>query len=240
VLIDGGPSPQMLTRELGKRMPFWDRTIELVVLTHPHDDHLSGLVEVLKRYQVERVLYPDLDYDSPLYEEWERLIEEKDIANTAAQAGQEIELGEGVMIRVVNPQTPQLTGTEADIDTDVENNGSLVLRLDAGRVSFLFTADIMWEAEFGLIAQGAELDCTVLKVAHHGSNSSTTADFLEAANPQLAVISVGADNPYGHPGDEVLERLKTSLGEENVFRTDEDGTIEFITDGEELWLVTDE
>ena len=83
------------------------------------------------------------------------LIEEKDIASTPAQAGQEIELGEGVIIRVVNPQTPQLTDTEADIDTDIENNGSLVLRLDAGRVSFLFTADIMWEAEFGLIARGA-------------------------------------------------------------------------------------
>jgi competence protein ComEC len=240
VLIDGGPSPQTLIRELGDRMPFWDRTIELVVLTHPHDDHLSGLVEVLKRYRAEQVLYPDLEYDSPLYKEWEGLIEEKNIASTTAQAGQVIELGEGIIIRVVNPQTPQLTGTEADIDTDIENNGSLVLRLDTGRVSFLFTADIMWEGEFELIACGAELDCTVLKVAHHGSNTSTTADFLAAVSPQLAVISVGEDNPYGHPHDEVVKRLAASLGAENVFRTDEQGTIEFITDGEELWVVTGE
>ncbi len=96
VLVDGGPSPQALTLELGNRMPFWDRTIELVVLTHPHADHLTGLVEVLQRYQVEQVLYPDLDYESPLYEEWLRLVEEKDIKYTLAQAGQQIDLGEGV------------------------------------------------------------------------------------------------------------------------------------------------
>jgi competence protein ComEC len=240
VLIDGGPSPQALIRELGERMPFWDRTIELVVLTHPDDDHISGLVEVLKRYRVEQVLYPDLaasaDFEDPmsLYQQWEELIGEKDIPSTLAQAGQEIDLGDGVIMTVLNPPATLIEGT----DSDVNNNGA-VLRLDAGRVSFLFTADIMWEAEFRLIAQGASLDCTVLKVAHHGSASSTTADFLEAASPQLAVISVGEDNPYGHPKGEVLERLEANLGEENVFRTDEDGTIEFITDGEELWVVVE-
>jgi competence protein ComEC len=231
VLIDGGPSPQTLTRELGERMPFWDRTIELVVLTHPHDDHLSGLVEVLKRYRVEQVFYPDLDYDSSLYEEWRRLIDEKDIASTLAQAGQEIDLGDGVKMTVLHPPATLLEGTDSDL-----NNNSAVLRLKLGQVSFLLTGDIEWEAEFRLIAHGAELSCTVLKVAHSGSYSSTTPDFLAIASPQLAVISVG-DNLYGHPHNEVVERLETSLGEENVFRTDEQGTIEFITDGEELWVV---
>ncbi len=234
VLIDGGPSPQTLTRELGERMPFWDRTIELVVLTHPHDDHLSGLVEVLKRYRVEQVLYPDLDCDSSLYEEWCRLIAEKDIASTAAQAGQEIDLGEGVIMSVLHPPATLMEGTESDV-----NNNSVVLRLSLGRVSFLLTGDIEWEAEFRLIAEGFELDCTVLKVGHSGSYSSTTPEFLAAASPQLAVISVG-DNLYGHPYNEVLERLEESLRPENVFRTDEQGTIEFITDGEELWVVVDE
>jgi competence protein ComEC len=231
VLIDGGPSPQTLTRELGERMPFWDRTIELVVLTHPHDDHLSGLVEVLKRYRVEQVFYPDLDYDSSLYEEWRRLIDEKDIASTLAQAGQEIDLGDGVKMTVLHPPATLLEGTDSDL-----NNNSAVLRLKLGQVSFLLTGDIEWEAEFRLIAHGAELSCTVLKVAHSGSYSSTTPDFLAIASPQLAVISVG-DNLYGHPHNEVVERLETSLGEENVFRTDEQGTIEFTTDGEELWVV---
>jgi len=241
VLIDGGPSPQTLTGELGDRMPFWDRTIELVVLTHPDDDHISGLVEVLERYRVEQVLYPDLealdDFEDPLslYQRWEELIEEKDIAYTPAQAGEAIDLGDGVTMTVLNPPATLLEGTDSDV-----NNNSAVLRLDTGRVSFLLTSDIMWEAEFGLIARGAELSSTVLKVAHHGSYTSTTADFLAAVSPQLAVISVGEDNPYGHPSDEVVARLEASLGEENVFRTDEQGTIEFITDGERLWVVIGE
>ncbi|GAH03439.1 unnamed protein product, partial [marine sediment metagenome] len=140
VLVDGGPSPQALSLELSDRMPFWDRTIELVVLTHPHSDHLTGLVEVLQRYQVEQVLYPDLDdldYESPLYDEWLGLIEEKDIPCTPAQAGQKIDLGDGVIIEVLNPQTPLLTGTGSDI-----NNNSVVLHITMGKVSFLLTADI--------------------------------------------------------------------------------------------------
>jgi competence protein ComEC len=236
VLIDGGPSPQALTMELGDRMPFWDRTIELVVLTHPHEDHLSGLVAVLERYTVEQVLYPDLDYDSSLYEEWRHLIAEKDIAVTWAQAGEVIDLGDGVKMAVLNPPATLFEGTDSDL-----NNNSAVLRLSYGRVSFLLTGDIEWEAEFRLIAEGSELGCTVLKVAHSGSLSSTTTDFLAAANPRVAVISAGEANPYGHPHDEVLERLEAFWdGEGNIFRTDEQGTIEFITDGEELWVVVGE
>lgn len=231
VLIDGGPSPQALTLGLGEQMPFWDRTVELVVLTHPHADHIGGLVAVLERYKVEQVLYPDLDYESPTYEEWLELIKEKNIECTLAQAGQEVDLGDGVVMKVLNPPVPLLTDTESDVD----NNG-VVLRLSRGRVNFLLTADIMWEAEFELINRGAELASTVLKVAHHGSETSTTAEFLAAANPRVAVISVGEDNNYGHPSDEVLERLEQALGSENIFRTDEQGTIEFTTDGEGLWV----
>jgi competence protein ComEC len=237
VLIDGGPSPQTLMGELSDRMPFWDRTIELVVLTHPDDDHISGLVEVLERYRVEQVLYPDLealdDFNDPLslYQRWEELIEEKGIACTAARAGEEIELGGGVTMTVLNPPATLLEGTDSDV-----NNNSAVLRLGLGRVSFLFTGDIMWEAEFGLIARGAGLSSTVLKVAHHGSNTSTTADFLAAVSPCAVVISAGKGNPYGHPRDEVLERLEANPDIGNIFRTDEQGTIEFITDGERLWV----
>jgi len=235
VLVDGGSSPQALALELGDRMPFWDRTIELIILTHPHDDHLTGLVEVLQRYKVEQVLYPDLDYKSPLYDEWLNLIKEKDIEYTLAEAGQVIDLGDGVVIKVLNLQTPLLSSTESDID----NNG-VVLRLSLGRVSFLLTADIGWEAEFTLISEQAELASTVLKVAHHGSDTSTTPEFLALINPQVAVISVGKDNPFGHPSDEVLKRLEEKLGAENVYRTDEQGTIEFITDGERLWVRVEE
>ncbi|NQT31869.1 MAG: ComEC/Rec2 family competence protein [Deltaproteobacteria bacterium] len=230
VLVDGGPSPQALNLELGGRMPFWDRTIELVVLSHPHADHLSGLVEIMQRYKVEQVLYPDLNDESPLCREWLGLIEERDIKCTIARAGQEINLGDGVTMKVLNPPASPLTGTGSDI-----NNNSVVLYLSAGEVSFLLTGDIEREAEFGLIARGNDLSGTVLKVGHSGSKTSTTPDFLAAVSPGVAVISVG-ENSYGHPSGDVMERLEAELGKDYIYRTDEQGTIEFITDGERLWV----
>ena len=231
ILIDGGPSPQAIGLELGEKLPFWDRTIDLVILTHPHTDHLIGLVEVLQRYKVKQVLYPDLDYDSPLYDEWLSLIKEKDIKYTIAQAGQQIDLGEGVVIKVLNPQEPPLSDTQSDTD----NNGA-VLRLSMGDISFLLTADIFWEAEFELIARRANLRSTVLKVAHHGSDTSTSQEFLAVVNAQVAVISAGVDNPHGHPSPEVIERLTDVVDREQIYLTSERGTIEFTTDGERLWV----
>ena len=159
------------------------------------------------------------------------MVEEKNIKCTLAQAGQQIDLGQGVIIEVLNPKMPALTNTESDID----NNG-VVLRLHMGKVSFLLTADIRQEAEFELISRRANLKRTLLKVGHHGADTSTTPEFLAVVNPQLAVISVGANNPFGHPSDEILERLNDRIGSENIFRTDKHGTIEFITDGERLWV----
>jgi competence protein ComEC len=233
VLVDGGPRPQALALELGERMPFWDRTIELVVLSHPHADHLTGLVDTLQKYRVERVLYPESDYDSPLCQQWLELIGERNIEYTIARSGQEINLGDGVKIAVLNPQASPLTGTNSDV-----NNNSVVLNLYIGRVSFLLTGDIEREAEFELIARGDNLSSTVLKVGHSGSKTSTTAEFLVEVSPSVAVISVGKDNRFGHPSGEVIGRLEEKLGAGNIFRTDEQGTIEFITDGERLWVKT--
>ncbi len=238
ILVDGGPDPQAISLELSKKMPFWDRTIDLVILTHPSSDHAAGLVEVLHRYKVKQVLYPDLDFESSIYDEWLSLIQEKNIEYTLAQAGQQIKLGKEVIIEVLNPQTSLLTDTQSDID----NNG-VVLRVSIGEVSFLLTADAMWEAEFELIAHRANLTSTVLKVGHHGSKTSTSPEFLAVVNPRLAVISVGEDNPHGHPTDEVMQRLIEQLGSENIYltydeTTDKHSTVEFITDGERLWVKT--
>ncbi|MEE8413939.1 MAG: ComEC/Rec2 family competence protein, partial [Dehalococcoidales bacterium] len=231
VLIDGGPSPRAIALALGQEMPFWDRTIDLVILTHPHADHLTGLVEVLKRYKVKQVLFPGLEYESAIYDEWIRIIEEKGIKSTPARAGQLIDFGSGAVIEVLNPQQPPLADTLSDID----NNG-LVLRLEMGKVSFLITGDIMWQGELELIARRADLTGTVLKVAHHGSATSTTDEFLARVNPRLAVISVAEENSFGHPDDDVMDRLQKSPGKENIYRTDKRGTIEFITDGKRLWV----
>ncbi len=231
VLVDGGPSPREIILGLGSRMPFWDRTIDLVVMTHPDQDHLAGLVEVLRRYRVEQVLYPDPDHNSPLLDEWSRLIEEKDIESTIACAGQEIDLGDGVVIRVLNPLEDPVTDSQSDI-----NNNSVVLRLSAGDISFLLTGDIMSETERELVRERANLMVTVLKVPHHGSDTSTTPGFLAVVSPQVAVICCGADNRFGHPDAEVLGRLERIIGSDNIYRTDKHGSIDFVTDGERLWV----
>jgi len=140
-------------------------------------------------------------------------------------------LGSGIKMEVLNPPPKLFQGTSSDVD----NNG-IVLKLTWNKVSFLFTADIREEAEFKLIGQRANLRSTVLKVAHHGSKTSTTPQFLAVVDPEVAVISVGAENKFGHPSPEVMGRLNNRLGKDKVYRTDKNGTIEFTTDGERLWM----
>ncbi|MBN1368348.1 MAG: DNA internalization-related competence protein ComEC/Rec2 [Dehalococcoidales bacterium] len=229
VLVDGGPSPQAINLELGKRLPFWDRTIELVVTTHPDADHLAGLEEVLYRYNIGQVMVSGMTSDAALFAEWEQLLAEKGIGTISAQAGQRIVTDDGMIIEVLNPAVP------FQFADDVDDNG-VVLRVTIGEVSFLLTGDISGQGEFALITNRAGLQSTVLKVAHHGSAYSTTAEFLAVVQPQIAVISVGADNSYGHPAPETLDRLNGTVNEAYIYRTDESGTIEFITDGERLWV----
>ena len=235
ILIDGGPSPQAIGSELGRILPLWDRSIELVVMTHPHADHLAGLVEVLKRYTVGQVLYPDVsyasteDYDEALFAEWLSLIRQKNIEATLAQAYEELSVGE-IVIDVLNPPAAPLSDTQSDID-----NNAVVLNIKTGDFSFLITGDLMREGENQIAYERLLTQVSVLKVAHHGSDTSTTGTFLNVAAPQVAVISVG-ENDYGHPSLEVLDRLKARLGAQNVYRTDQRGTIEFITDGKRLWV----
>lgn len=234
ILIDGGPDPQKINLELSKKLPFWDRTIDLVIATQPQADHITGLVEVLRRYKVKQVLEPGVHYDSSIYQEWLNIIEDKQINCEIARAGQLIEPGNGITLEVINPPPELFQGTSHDVD----NNG-LVTRLSYGKVSFLFTADIRLEAELELIGQRANLQSTVLKVAHHGSKTSTSAQFLAAVDPRIAVISAGANNTFGHPSPEVVTELINRLGEDKIYRTDIHGTIEFITDGEKLWVETE-
>jgi competence protein ComEC len=233
ILVDGGPSPSAITQELSRRMPFWDRTIDILVLTHPHQDHLAGLLEVLRRYKVEQVLYLPSDYVSPVYDEWRRLIEEKEIKSIVAHSGLRIEFGNSVSIKVLFPPETLLSGTESDVD-----NNSVVLRLEDGAVSFLLSGDIMSEAEWELIRNRADMASTVTKVAHHGSQTSTTSGYLSVVTPRAAAISCGVGNKFGHPDAEVLKRLQEKIGTANIYRTDTQGTIDFITDGTRLRVET--
>jgi competence protein ComEC len=234
ILIDGGPSSANITMELSEQMPFWDRSIDLAILTHPHQDHLAGLLEVLRRYDVGQVLYPATEGESSLYNEWVRFIGEAGIKSTIAQTGQQIDLGDGVTLEVLWPSTRPITDSGSEVD-----NNSVVVLLKDGDISFLLTGDSMSEVEWELIRERADIKGTVIKVAHHGSASSTMAQLLAVVNPQVVVISVGANNTYHLPNSDVLLRLEGWVGENNVYRTDLNGTITFITDGEHLWVEED-
>ncbi len=233
ILIDGGPSPLAVNLGLGEKLPFYDRTLEMVVLTQPHADHLTGLIEVLERYRVGQALQPEIRDVSPLYDRWCASLARHRIPVTTLHAGQRIEPGSEVYIDVLHPPEEPMAETADDVD----NNG-LVLRLSYKEVSFLLTADIYHEAEWYLISSGTPLRSTVLKVAHHGSRTSSSTEFLEAVSPEAAIISAGAGNRFGHPHMEVTDRLMACLKDGNLYCTAECGTVEFISDGQRIWTKT--
>ncbi len=234
ILIDGGPEPHATTNALGKKMPFWDRTIDLVVLTHPDNDHLGGLIAILERYHVNTVLAPNVNENSPLYEAWLATISKKPVKSLTATAGHTISLGNDLTITVLNPPPNEHLSARTPV-----NEFSVVLHVRAGNISFLLTGDLGTTGEQRLIDERIPLKSTVLKVGHHGSTTSTGADFLRAVAPRAAVISVGQGNRFGHPNPEVVQKLERIMGTERIYRTDHHGTIEFITDGTRLWVVTD-
>ena len=224
ILLDGGPSPSVLMSELGRRLPFWDRRVDLVILSHPDDDHISGLLPVLERYDVGQVMEPGWKVEAPPYRAWEGLIQGRSIRRTFPRAGARLDLGRGAWMTVLHPGYTWIKGSHADT-----NNNGLVIRLQMGKASFLFPADIEAEAERRLVSNRANLDCVVLKVPHHGADTSLSEGFLRAANPQVAVISVGRDNRFGHPAATTIARLHDAGV--LILRTDELGSIELTTDG---------
>jgi competence protein ComEC len=225
VLIDGGPNPTTLLNELSAVMPFWDRSLDLVVLTHPDGDHLTGLLAVLDRYQVGRVLHTSLTDATPLAASWRDRLAKSRIPRTIAQRGMRIEVRD-VALTVLHPSSKPLTGAASD------NNTAIVLRVDYGPTSLLLTGDAESEAEADMLKAELPLQADLLKIGHHGSNGSTSAPFLMAVTPRMAVIQVGAENSFGHPAPEVLKRLMDARAE--ILRTDRNGRIEAVSDGLKL------
>ncbi len=220
ILIDGGPDNVVLEK-LGERMLFWDRTIDLVILTHPEYDHMAGLIEVLKTYEVKNILWTGIVRDTAEYGEWKRLIGEEDARLIIAQKSLRIHL-DNSYIDVLAP-FENLEGQEMKDS----NNTSIVTRLVFGEKSFLFAGDIEKSMEKKLIESGAEIDSDVLKVAHHGSKTSSIPEFVEKVSPEVAVISVGKENKYGHPHEETLDTLgKYGI---DILRTDLNGDIKIIS-----------
>ena len=236
ILIDGGPN-SLILEKLGEEMPFWDRTIDLIILTHPEYDHLAGLIEVLKRYEVENILWTGIIRDTSEFKEWKKLIESEGAKIFIAKAGQKIimprtmglsqRLGgwwEGCSLGILYP-LESLEGQELKDS----NNTSIVAKLIFGQNSFLFTGDAYKSVERELLEKGIDIHSDIVKVAHHGSKTSSAEEFIEKVSPETAIISVGKDNTYGHPHQEVLEILeKYGI---RILRTDLDGDIKIISDG---------
>lgn len=225
ILIDGGPGSAILEK-LAKEMPFWDRTIDLVILTHPERDHLAGLLEVLKRYKVENILWTGIVRDTQEFKEWEKAIEEERANVKIAQSGQKIAVLPGKLYIEILYPFENLTGQEIKNS----NNTSVVSRLVFNGNSFLFTGDIQKSTEKKLTESESILNSDVLKVSHHGSKSASSKEFMGRVLPEIAVISVGKGNSYGHPHQEVLDILE-SYGI-RILRTDQAGDIKIISDGE--------
>lgn len=219
ILIDGGPDRSIL-RKLGTALPWGDKTIDLVILSHPHADHVTGLTYVLERYQVGHVLMTGAVHTTPEYLRFLELVKKRHVPVTIAQAGQRLAFEGGVNVEVLWPEQ-----SLAGVQVDDLNDTSIVNRVTFGQRSLLFTGDTPAANEAALISSGATLKADILKVAHQGSRTSSTEDFLQAVAPEVAVISVGAKNSYGHPHGEVVERLARLVA--TVLRTDRDGDIQF-------------
>ena len=263
LLIDGGPEAEGAARALARTLPGGDRSLDLVALTHLDADHSRGLLETLDRYRVGAVLEGVRPAESALLPQWAARLERHSLRSIPLRAGHAVELEPGLLLETLNPpMLPAATAGatantisgsdsgnnpntgDANIDSAYAagglnaNNGGVVLRLEYGAVSILLAADIEAETEERLLLEGVLQPSTLLKVPHHGSNTSTTAAFLEAVSPQAAIVSVGAGNPYGHPSPAVMERLAARLDASRIFRTDQHGDITITTDGQTLQIAT--
>ncbi len=228
-LIDGGPDNSLLS-ELSEVMPFYDREIDLVAFTHPQNDHIFGLVELLKRYKVKNIMFSNVIYKNKAYDEIRRIVKEKNINIIDPKASKRLEVGEFAFLDIIYP-FKSVSGVELDKPNDI----SLALRLDYLGKRFLFSGDAELKEELDLVNSELDLDVDVLKINHHGSKTSSSELFLESTSPELAVMSVGKKNAYGHPSDIVLERLKNI----KLLRTDYNGRINIFTNGKNIEYKTE-
>lgn len=223
ILIDGGrqsEGPDLVSYLQSQGVS----DIEVLILSHPHADHVGGLVTVLENMDVDQALTNCQAYSSNIYQTFQDLLNSNGIPTTCVRDGDTFTWGAYISATAVNPPEPLMSGTASD-----PNNNSIVFRITYGSIDFLFTGDVQSEAESAILGRGPTLEAEILKVAHHGSKYSSTESFLAEVGPEIAVISVGASNPYGHPSPETLQRLRDAGA--TVCRTDDDGTIVATTDG---------
>jgi len=230
ILIDGGPDSKILEK-LAREMPWGDKTIDLIILTHPEKDHMVGLLKVLERYQVEQILWTGIIRHTADYDKWQELIQKEKAQITIAESSQRIK-GGGVFLNILYP-FESLEGEKFK----ESNNTSIIAQLIFSNSSFLFTGDAPQSIEKKILSRCQEnlncsLDSDVLKVGHHGSKTSTSEEFLKEVSPKIAVISCGKNNPYHHPHQDVLKNLEKF--DIKILRTDQVGDIKIVSTGDYL------
>lgn len=241
ILIDGGPNNDVLDC-LASNMPFWDRKLELVIITHPQTDHFTGIIEVLKRYEVELLLASPIDSSTHAWEALKNQVggTPVEVLNPATTPNLRLGL---IYLDIVHPtdrylnvNAEQISGKILGIYTTKEdpNDFSVVANLRLGEFDALLTGDIGPRVTKEIVAQGRLYDVDYIKVPHHGSKNGLTEELLETVMPEVAVISAGANNRFGHPHQEVLTMLKER--EIKILRTDQIGEVEIITDGINWWV----
>ncbi len=222
VLIDGGKSSTVL-RRLASVMPWWDRTIDVVVPTHPDADHIGGLVDVLARYKVSTIIHSSVEGDTQTAKALVEAMKQEGSRNVVAMRGQVVDLGGGAYLQILYP--------DRLLPHVATNDGCVVVRLVYGKTSFMLSCDAPQGVEEYLVAlDGASLRSDVLKAGHHGSKYSSSPIFLGFVSPSSGVFSRGCTNTYGHPAPEVVERFK-QFGIP-TFDTCKDGTVTFVSDGQ--------
>ena len=232
-LVDTGPDPDRLIALLDERIPAWDRRLDLVVLTHPHEDHVAGLASILDRYRVTEIVEPGMIGPGPGDAAYRRRMVDLGRESRVVAAGDVLWL-DGMRMDVDWPLPGSVPLRPPDTGTGI-NNVSIVLDISFGGRRLVLAGDVEQQIDPQLLAAGITRDgrpLDVLKVAHHGSGTATTDAFVEQMRPQVAIVSAGWGNPYGHPSPATVERLKESGAK--VFRTDIDGSIDISTDGEDL------
>lgn len=225
ILIDGGPPNKKVLQELRNLMPFYDRSIDVVLATHPDEDHIGGLIDVLNRYQVGAVIDSGLVHGTQAYKQKKSIIQKKSVQRFVAKRGMTLILDKDVYLTILFP--------DRNVNGFDSNDASIVAQLVYGDHEFLFTGDTSQKMEKYVVSLDGELlESDVLKVGHHGSKTSTSNELLSVVDSQYGVVSAGKDNRYGHPHEEVLERLEEF--EVSVLNTQNLGTITFETDGRVL------
>jgi len=193
--------------------------IAFAVATHGHEDHIGGMKNVLESFDAERVMRPDVDYDSTIYTGMLYAIEENGAEEILVKQGYSFECG-GALFEVFGPVSDNYSD---------HNDFSVVMKMTYKDISFLFTGDAQEDAEEDILMEDCDVESDVLKVGHHGSSTSSCEEFIDNVNPEISVISLGENNDYGHPHKEILERLEKTGS--RIYRTDENGTVVVLTDG---------